>query len=295
MRIKIRIVIITFLVSLIMACILIRNVLKNSDSIKNINNETIITNEYIVKYKDNWEMLINYFLRGLIDYNEMPLSKNFCQKYNNVRSIVPGNVFGILENIIFNNTNEELKNCMTIHTKTGKGSEDIAYLLHYKINEKNELDDIEILDSRVLIDENGSYMHYDEYHYYSENQVLATDILCFPYRNDFDGDPYRVYVTNKFYEKFPYCQDDKNLNDGIVGDTDYLICGDVTCDKEQSNVCYAKFLDVDYTKTYKITYIIADNGYIDDAKIELYKKEVTKDPEYVKALYEGYKENVRWF
>ena len=239
-------------------------------------------------------MLINYFLRGLINYNEMPISKNFKTKFKSVNDIIKGNCIGESADSVFDN-NVGTNNIMSIRYKTGKGYEDIAYKLHYTINEKNELDDIEILDSRVLIDENGSYMHYDEYHYYSENQVLATDILCFPYRNDFDGDPYRVYVTDKFNEKFPYCQDDKNLNDGIVGDTDYLICGDVTCDKEQSNVCYAEFLDVDYTKTYKITYIIADNGYIDDAKIELYKKEVTKDPEYVKALYEGYKENVRWF
>ena len=294
MRIKIRMAVITFSVALIIVCILIRNVLKNSDSTKIINNETKMTNEYIVKYKDNWEMLINYFLRGLINYNEMPISKNFKAKFKSVNDIIKGNCIGESADSVFDN-NVGINNIMSIRYKTGKGSEDIAYQLHYKINEKNELDDIEILDSKVLIDENGSYMHYDEYHYYSENQVLATDILCFPYRNDFDGDPYRVYVTNKFYEKFPYCQDDENLNDGIVGDTDYLICGEVTCDEEQLNICYAEFLDVDYTKTYKITYKIADNGYIDDAKIELYKKEATKDPEYVKALYEGYKENVRWF
>ena len=251
-------------------------------------------NEYVLKYKDDWELLIGYFLRGLISYDEMPLSRKFVNKYPRISNIITGKVTGNRTKDMFDN-NENMENLAVIGCKTGNGSEDIAYQLHYIINDKNELDDIEILDSRVVIDENGEYPHYEKYHYYYDDPVTDADILCFPYRMDRDGDYYRIYVTEAFDKKFPGCQDDKDLKDGIVGDKDYLICGSVTQDKEYPNICYAEFLDVDYIKTYKITFEILYNGYINDAIIELYKKEVTKDPEYVKEIYEGYKENVRWF
>ena len=264
-----------------------------------INDETKVTisNELKSEYAKDWISSICDFLKGNIIYEDFPLSDNFRKKYKTVNDIIKGKVMGTIEanSEIFDINEDYNKHIMGIGVKTGNGFEEIIYQLHYIINENNELDDIEILDSRVYEDENGSYLHYDKFHYYYDDPVIATDILCFPYRNDFDGDPYRIFVTKEFKKKFPDCQDDKDLNDGIVGDNDYLICGEVTQDAEYPNICYAEFLDVDYTKIYKITFDILNNGYINDAKIELYKKEITKDPEYVKKRYEGYKENVRWF
>ena len=289
MRNKYKIIVVLLFGIILFIVIVFFSIVRNNNQQK-IDNVTISNN-----LKTNWDDSICDLLYGKIGFNNFPLSHKFLSKYNSINDLFSGKVKHIFENDYFESYNENMENILTITIETGRGYEQIAYQLHYVINENNELDDIEILDSRVYKNSNGEYLHYDKYHYYFDDPKVATDILCFPYRNDFDGDPYRVYVTKSFTEKFPDCQDDTYLNDGIVGDKDYLICGEVIQDNDQPNICYVEFLDIDWTKTYKITFDILDNGYINDATIELYKKELTKDPEYVKELYEGYKENVRWF
>ena len=241
--------VITVIVCTILVFILVRactNML--NEKIRNdIENETTITkksiseskNEYLIKYSGNWEIIIDYFLMGRIEYNEMPLSEKFKKKYPSLDSFIKGKCTGESSDSLFDEYDKN-SNIMTIRYKTGKGFEEIGYKLHYVINDKNELDDIEILDSRVVIDEDGHYPKYEKYHYFYDDPIVATDILCFPYRMDRDGDYYRIFVTKDFEEKFPDCQNDDDLNDGIVGDKDYLICGNVIQDNEHSNVFYVE-------------------------------------------------------
>lgn len=250
-----------------------------------IKNDEKPTNEYLIKYKDDWINLIAFLLQGKIDFKDFPLSKNFLNKYNVANDVLKGKVMGTHDAIAqtFDITEDIEKHIMTIGVKTGNGFEEVAYQLHYVINEKNELDDIEILDSKVIEDENGEFIQYDKYILYDDDKRLSTYILVFPQSTTGHT---KVYVTDKFKAKFSNYE-----SEGILEDKDYLIYGEVTQDKENEEMCYVECLDIEYTKIYKITYIIDEKGYIDDAEIELYETKKTEDPEYVKNFYEGWLEN----
>ena len=146
MRIKIKIVISIIVVVILFALVIIYNNIKISKE------NGIILSEIKDKYSKNWESSICDFLYERIDFNSFPLSKNFKMKYKSINDIFKGNVTHIFENDYFDNYDKNMNNILTITCETGKGYEQVAYQLHYVINENNELDDIEILDSRIYED-----------------------------------------------------------------------------------------------------------------------------------------------
>ena len=286
---KIRLILAFFVVILIICLMFLWKTIKKFSDNENENiSDYKNKNEYIIKYNGNWEMLINHFLRGNINYNEMPLTINFRNKYKSINDIISGKCTGESMDSIFDEDNSNLSNIMTICYKTGNGLEEMVYKLHYIISDNNELDDIVILDSRLFEDENGAYKQYVKYHYYYDEPSIVTAALCYPYvsRNKND-EYYRVYVTNSFEKKFP-----DYLSTGITGDKDYIMYGDYYCDRNDRDICYAEFLGLDWTKTYKLTYDIDDKGYINDVDVKLYEKKKTEDPQYVKNLYQEYLDNI---
>ena len=271
----------------------IRNDIKNENEkinqvIETVKREEVVQNEYVLKYKDDWTMIINYFLRRLISYDEMSLSQNFINKYPQLDNFIEGKCDGRIIDNYFDSYNEDMENIITVTYKTGNDYEEIAYQLHYIINNDNELDDIEILDSRVYRNADGDYPKYVRYEYYYDNPVGANWALCYPYvRVDRDVDYYRVYVTDNFLKKFP-----NYLTTGVTGDTDYIMFGEHYQDENDDKVCYAEFLGLEWIKTYKLTYDIDEKGYVNDIDIELYEKHKTEDPEYIKSYYQEYLDNV---
>ena len=257
----------------------IREDVKNDTQIKTSNNllENSI-NEYVQKYNKDWKMLVNYFLRGLIDYNEMPLSKDFAKKYPTLDNIIQGKVRGAIIDEYFDSYNENMKNVLTVLAKTGKGYEQIAYQLHYIINDKNELDDIEILDSRVYEDENGSYPQYDKYELYNDC-IYACGLLVRPQRNK----PSYLYVNENFMKKFP-----EYPNKGVLRDEKYMIEEKLWQDIENKNICYVEVMDLENTKTFKLDVYLDDKGYVDNVEVTLIEIKKTEDPEYVQSIYDEF-------
>ena len=242
------------------------------------------------KYLGDWEMAICDMLYEEINVKELPLSGNFINKYKTIHDIFKrsGKISHIFENNYFDSYNEDMENIITVTYKTGNDYEEIAYQLHYIINDNNELDDIEILDSRVYRNADGDYLKYVRYEYYYDNPVGANWALCYPYvRVDKNRDYDRVYVTENFIKKFP-----NYLTTGITGDTDYIMFGEHYQDENDDKVCYAEFLGLEWIKTYKLTYDIDEKGYVDDVEVELYEKHKTEDPEYIKSYYQEYLDNV---
>lgn len=265
----------SFLFILIVLCILlIIKSVKNNEN-KQIDKNIKITNEYLNQYRDNWEMIINHFLRGNISYNEMPLSISFKRKYKTINDIIDGECTGESMDSFFDIDSSNSINVMTICYKTGKGLEQIVYQLHYIINDNNELDDIEILNSRVFEDENGSYKQYDKYWLYDDCD-FACGLLVRPWRNV----PDYLYVNDNFLLKYP-----KYPEKGILLNETYMIEEDLWQDKENNRICYVIVMDLNYTKTYRIDVDIDEKGYVNDAIVSLIKTEVTKDPQYVNDVY----------
>ena len=282
--------VITVVVCTIIVFILVRactNAL-NKQIRNDIEKETIkiVSNEFA---KD-WHASIGDLLSEDIDFDEFPLSINFRNKYKNIQDIFgrSGKEKYIFENSYFDSYDESMSNIITIIYKTENNFEEIAYQLHYIINENNELDDIEILESRVYREEDGHYPRYIVYDYYYNDPSGNTWVLCHPYvRLDRGRDYDRVYVTDNFLKKFP-----NYLTTGITGDTDYMMFGKTYQDKNNDKVCYSEFLGLEWTKTYKLTYDIDEKGYINDVIVELYEKHKTEDPEYLKSYYKEYENNV---
>ena len=159
------------------------------EDVKNEENTTI-SNEIKLEYASDWIKSICEFLKGNIEYDKFPLSSKFKNKFKSVNEIVQGKVMGTIEanSDIFDINADYEKQIMGIGVKTGNGYEEIIYQLHYIVNDKNELDDIEILDSRVVIDENGSYPQYVSYKIYDKKPSAAIYCLTNPKRYMHDGD-----------------------------------------------------------------------------------------------------------
>lgn len=250
--------------------------IKSTESNKTINNDIIY---------ENWGKAIYELLNKTYKWDEFPLSETFKNKYKSARDIVKGTVVSLYsDNESLFTIDESIKDqTLIITSKTGDGLEQIAYLIKYTINANNELDDLEIIDKKVIENIDGSYPVYDSFHYYIDDPITVTYRLVFPESCDYN---YKVFVTKNFENKF-----NNYLGKGIIDDDKYLIFGDVKQDERDKNICYAEFLDVNITKYYKIIYEINPDGYINDATIELVETKTTANPEYVKELYNGYIEN----
>lgn len=244
-------------------------------------NETIDNN---VIY-DNWGKAIYELLNKTYKWDSFPMSETFNNKYKSPRDIVKGTVVSLYsDNDSLFDIDDDLKNKSLIVTvKTGDGLEQIAYLLKYTINTNNELDDLVVVDKKVIENVDGSYPLYDSFHYYLDEPITVTYRLVFPESCDSN---YKVYVTENFENKF-----NDYLEKGIIDDDKYLIFGDVKQDESDKNINYVEFLDIDVTKYYKVIYEINADGYINDATIELIETKATENPDYVKECYEGYMEN----
>lgn len=236
------------------------------------------TNEYLIKYKDNWEMKINHFLGGEITYDEMPISNIFKKKYPQLHSIIKGKCTRESCNSYFDMNNASENNVMTISYKTDNGYEMIGYKLHYVINEKNELDDIEILDSKVIEDENGEFIQYDKYYYYLDCD-FSYGLLVRPAVNK----PNYLYVSDNFIKKFP-----EYPNKGVLKDYSYMIVEDLYYDKENPLICWALVMDLEKTTLFKIQVKLDDKGYVDDVDVNIDNVKKTEDTKYVQSVYDEY-------
>ena len=231
-------------------------------------------NEYVIKYKDDWGMLINYLLIGKSKFDELDLSDNFKSKYSKVSDIIKGNVIGTLDNTLFDEFDD--KNTIVIGSKKNVTSELNAYKLRYVINDKNELDDIIIVDTKMLRDEIGKDIEYDKYVYYNDCDY-ACGLLVRPIRNA----PTYLYVSDNFLQKFP-----KYPSAGVLSDVDYMIEDELYKDENDSSVCFAVVMNLEETKTYKLNVKLDDKGYVDDVNIELVDIKPTEDQQYVQDAYD---------
>ena len=263
----------------------IRNDIKNENEkinqvIETVKREEVVQNEYVLKYKDDWTMIINYFLRRLISYDEMSLSQNFINKYPQLDNFIEGKCKGKIVDNYFDNYNEDMENIITVTYKTGNDYEEIAYQLHYIINNDNELDDIEILDSRVYRNADGDYPKYTFYKTYYQRDDVAIYCLTIPKRSWDEGDV--PYLTDNYINNH---KDYKT--ESILPWKEWLYVDEGTIKQDESNnrVWYVEAVNTEEVRKYKIEFIIDERGYIDDYMIEEIERKEIFDKESVEYEY----------
>lgn len=248
---------------------------------QDIKNDEKPTSEYLIKYKDDWINLIAFLLQGKIDFKDFPLSKNFLNKYNVANDILRGKVMGTHDAIAqtFDITEDIEKHIMTIGVKTGRGLEEVAYQLHYVINEKNELDDIEILDSKVIEDENGEFIQYEKFTTYSESSKGAIFYLTNPVR----------YWDMPCYLTENYKNNHNNYKkDSIIPWKEWLYVDEanVICDDKNDKIWYIYALNTKETRKYKLIFAVDDKDYVDEVIVEELEIKVTENSDEVQEEYD---------
>lgn len=116
---------------------------KNTDNKLNMDDDFINIVYRTIKINSNW--------------SNLPLSKNFKKKFNAKNGILNDNTITDIYGGI--NSNKE-KQIVVLNIKHGLKDEE--YYIHYTVNENNELDDVEIVDKKLLYDENGNKIIYKE-------------------------------------------------------------------------------------------------------------------------------------
>ena len=205
------------------------------------------------------------------NWNNFPLSKNFKKKYNSK--------YGILgKEIIFDNINwkisteEDKKNqIVTLVVLNKLKIED--YYIHYKINDKNELDDIDIV--KKVVRQNDAGVRVIEKSSMTEDKYI--DNICSvaaPLELNDDIFNY-INTTDNYYNKWQY---------GFIITNDYVsidaykdLCS--FRDKLVYIKCRFPIRDDNYEiidekeRYYKVHYYTNEDLWLDDVEVEEVSKE----------------------
>lgn len=209
-------------------------------------------------------------------WNDLPLSKTFKKKYNSKDGIlVNDNYTKLTWSLSGTDTQQQIVTLIVFHN-----SKKEYYYVHYTLNENNELDDVEIVDKKLLYDESGNKVIYKEsiteenYEdilikladpYNINHAEPETDFfnLTENYMNKWSGG----FVDNRGFDYYSrYIM--KEISD-FVGRIAYMKCE------------YPKFddngeiieIDKELTLYYKVKFYINEDMWLDDLEVEEISKE----------------------
>ena len=108
---------------------------------------------------DDWVKIVKMTAEKNSDWSKLPLSKSFKKKYNSQYGIL-----GKDDNYTYLSSNSYESNEInqTVVLNVDHEYKQEYYYVHYTLNENNELDDVEIVDKKLLYDENGNKIIYKE-------------------------------------------------------------------------------------------------------------------------------------
>ena len=132
-----------------------KNVINNTISLNNSIDQNIKNDKYY------FEKLIQTAVRHNVDYNTLPLTRNFKQKFNT-------DIFGIKVNSDLNVTYEdsfpyisEREKCNMWLWTSETNNEIWLRKIHYTYNENYELDDLDLIEERLIMNAEGYGPRYD--------------------------------------------------------------------------------------------------------------------------------------
>lgn len=129
------------------------------------------------------------------DWSDLPLSKKFKKKYSVKNGILNDDK---ITDIYGGGNSDKEKQIVVLNIKHGMKDEE--YYIHYILSENNELDDVEIVDKRLLYDENGNEVIY-KVSMDKDNYEFNISRLAYPFGADRDPRDY-INMTNKYIDNY---------------------------------------------------------------------------------------------
>lgn len=204
------------------------------------------------------------------NWDELPLSKAFKKKYN-----AENGILGKDDNYTYLSSDSydsnKIEHIVVLNVDHNYKQE--QYYIHYKVNDQNELDDVEIVDKKLLYDENGNEVIYKETMdgaYVSNIMLLAA-----PGRLEYDPFDY-IYVTDNYLKKWSGGFIDYDISCGIedvAGLEDkeqHLVYLYVVQDKFDEN---GNIIGDEWEKYFRVHYFVDSNMWLDDVEVEEISKE----------------------
>ena len=274
----IKIVLITLVVAIIGILVIFIVNLKNVNN-SATNNDYIKTN--MLNMQDDYSKVLREVVKKNGDWHNLPLSSGFKDRYNSKDGIFQNDNY---TKLYLMKTGTDGKR-QTVAFSVFHDAKEEEYYVHYTVNDKNELDDVEIVDKILRYDENGKEVIYKE----TMNGAFVSNItqLAAPYRLEWDPFDY-VYVTDHYLHKWgggfiPYFEIDiEDENNAYISIEPY----DIICNKEKQEVYFsAEYtyiendgapdakLACDYIKYFKVHYITDEKAWLDDVEVEEVSKE----------------------
>ena len=202
-------------------------------------------------------------------WDNLPLSNKFKKKYNPKDGILVNDNYTKLSwSLSGTDKQQQIVTLIVFHN-----SKKEYYFIHYIVNDQNELDDVEIVDKKLLYDEDGNEVIYKETMdgaYVSNIMLLAA-----PGRLEYDPFDY-IYVTDNYLKKWSGGFIDYDISCGIedvagLEDKDqHLVYLYVVQDKFDEN---GDIIGDEWEKYFRVHYFVDSNMWLDDVEVEEVSKE----------------------
>lgn len=228
---------------------------------RNVSNNVISTtnsvNRDIESDKHYFEKLILTVVRHKANYDTLPLTKNFKQKFKDgVFEIKIGDDINAGYEDSFPYTSDREKCTMWLWTFE-TNNETWFRKIHYIYNENYELDDLELIEKRLIMDANGYGPRYDRIYVYGNSDYESRNIIGFLFE-PFTKSRYDKFDTTKhFKEKFPEVE----RNEPIKIDRSYLCMRKIVANGKKFNI---ELYDENSYYEYEIEILTDKNGAVDD-------------------------------
>lgn len=274
---KIRIIIATiigiFIIIIVVLVVKVRNTVIDSNIQNNIVQDVNDINK--LNMDDNYVDIIRTIAEKNSDWSNLPLSKKFRKKYKSKYGILGkgDNYTDLYGSYRLSDKEKSIATLVIFHNYKKE-----EYYIHYILNDQNELDDVEIVDKKLLYDEEGNEVIYKR----DMNEAWIGNIidLAIPWRFNWDRCNL-IYTTEKYNNKW---------RNGFIPtyDCEHFDIKEVKdlCNKDKKEV----YLDINYEyyneedglilstikidkRYYKVHYTTDDNLWLDDVEVEEVSKE----------------------
>ena len=202
-------------------------------------------------------------------WDDLPLSKKFKKKYNSKDGILVNDNYTKLSwSLSGTDIQQQIITLIVFHNFKKE-----YYYIHYTLNTNNELDDVEIVDKKLLYDENGNEVIYKE----TMDGAFASNIVLLAAPGHLEYNPFDyIFVTDNYLNKWSGGFIDYNIScgiepiSGIESKENHLVYLYVVQDKFDEN---GTIIGDEWEKYFKVHYFVDENMWLDDVEVEEVSKE----------------------
>lgn len=263
-----KIKIISLVVLLVVITLLVIIFVNNRNHFNNIPDSMKTESNRMLNMDNDFINIVYFTAKKNSDWTNLPLSNKFRNKYNPQNGILNDDE---ITNISGGGDSDKDKQIVVLNIFHNSKKEE--YHIHYILNEQNELDDVEIVNKKLLYDENGKEVIEKETMdgAFDSNIVL----LAAPDRLEYNPFDY-VYVTENYLKKWRPGFIDYDIScgiepiSGLENKEKQIVYLYVVQDKFDEN---GTIIGDEWEKYFRIHYFVDENMYLDDVEVE----EVSKD------------------